>query len=114
MWSHVEVQNLAAPVLDDEKAVEQLERHRRHGEEIKRDDHLAVILEKGTPAVTCVGTAPRASQVPSHRSFRDDQAEFLQFAMDLGGSPVRVLVRQPSDQSTNLFRDLRSTTLGPG
>src|SRR5215472_12673377 len=50
MWSHIEVQNLAPPVLDDEEAVEQLERYRRYSEEIERDDHLAVILEKGKPA----------------------------------------------------------------
>ena len=47
--SHVEVQDLAASVRDDEKAVEQLEGHRRHGEEVERNDPLAVIGEEGQP-----------------------------------------------------------------
>src|SRR5215472_7355748 len=114
MWSHIEVQNLAAPVLNDEEAVEQLERYRRYSEEIERDDHLAVILEKGQPALTRIGTAPHTSQVPTHSSFTDGQAEFLQFAMDFGGSPIRVLVRQAPDQSTNLLTNLGPTTLRPG
>ena len=41
---HVEVQNPAPPVLDHEKTVEQLERHRWHREEIECDDHLTMIL----------------------------------------------------------------------
>ena len=86
MWSHVEVQNLATPVLDDKKAVEQLERYRRHGEEIERGDHLTVILEKGKPTPTRIGMTPRSPQVPSYGSFADHQAEFLQFGMNLGRS----------------------------
>jgi hypothetical protein len=31
-------------VLHDKEAVQQLERQRRHGEEIERDDRLVVIL----------------------------------------------------------------------
>src|SRR5215470_14412705 len=69
MWSHVEVQNPAAAVLDDKKAVEQLERYRRHSEEIERRDHLTVILEKGKPTPTRIGTTPRSPQVPSYGSF---------------------------------------------
>jgi len=49
MSRHVEVQDLAASMRDDEEAVEQLEGHRRHGEEVERNDHLAVVLEKGRP-----------------------------------------------------------------
>ena len=91
------MQNPAAAVLDDKKAVEQLERYRRHSEEIERRDHLTVILEKGKPTPTRIGTTPRSPQVPSYGSFADDQAEFLQFGMNLGRSPVRVLVRQAPD-----------------
>src|ERR1700685_1803461 len=41
---HIEMQNPAPPVLDNEKAVEQLECHRRHREKVERGDHLAMIL----------------------------------------------------------------------
>ena len=40
------MQDLAAPVLDDKEAVQQLERQRRYGEEIEGDDDFPVILEK--------------------------------------------------------------------
>jgi hypothetical protein len=42
--SDVEVQNPAPSMLDYEKAVEQLERHCRHREEVERSDCLTVIL----------------------------------------------------------------------
>src|SRR5215472_8040781 len=114
MGSHVAVQNLAAPVLDHEKAIEHSKRQRRQCEEIECGDHLAMILQKCQPALPRIDTPAHASQLPSHSSFSDDQAEFLQFTMDLRGSPVRVLVRQASDQSPDLLGDLGSTTLRPG
>jgi len=43
----VEMQDPPSPVLNDEEAVEQLERDRRHGEEVERGDRLAVIHEEG-------------------------------------------------------------------
>jgi hypothetical protein len=44
-------------MLDDEKAVQQLERNRRHSEEIEGHDHLAVILKKGKPALARIAAA---------------------------------------------------------
>ena len=99
MASDVEVQDPAASVLDDEEAVEQLEGHRRHGEEVEGDDHLAVILEKGKPALARIAPAPNAPQIAGHGPFRDDEAELLQFAMDLRGAPVRILFGQAPDQT---------------
>ena len=43
----VEMQDLPSPMLDDEEALQQLERHRGHGEEVEGNDHLAMILEEG-------------------------------------------------------------------
>ncbi len=45
------MQNLAAVVLDDEEAVEQLKGHRRHSEEVERHDHFAVIRQEGQPTL---------------------------------------------------------------
>ena len=39
--------------------------------------------------------------------FRDDEAEFLQLAVDLRRSPLRILVRQASDQNANFNGDSR-------
>jgi hypothetical protein len=74
-------------MLDDEEAVEQFECHRRHGEEVERNDHLTVILEKGKPPLPRVATAPHPSQLTSHTLFGNDEAELLKFSVDLGGSP---------------------------
>ena len=96
------------------KAVTQLEGHRRHGEEVERNDHLPVIGEKGQPPLTRIATAPHSSQISSHTPFGDHEAELLKLSVDSGGSPIRALFRQASDQNTNLIGDLRSAAAGPG
>ena len=57
MSSNVEMENPAAPMLDDKEAVQQLERQRRHGEELEGDDDLSVILQKRQPPFTRVVSA---------------------------------------------------------
>jgi hypothetical protein len=73
-----------------------------------------MILQERQPALGRVAATPNASQIPSDAPFRGDEAEFLKFPVDLWGSPVRVLVRQASDQNTNLIGDLRSAATWPG
>ena len=114
MSSDVAVQDPAAAMLNDKKAVQQLERQRRHGEEIERDDCLAVILQECQPSLGSVAASVQASQIARDSPFRDDEAELLQLAVDFGRSPVRVLVRQASDQVTYLLGDLLSATSGAG
>src|SRR5262249_1040225 len=41
------------------------------------------------------------------------EAELLELAVDLGGSPIRILVCEASDQHTNFFGDLRSAAAWP-
>jgi hypothetical protein len=38
-------------MIADKEAVRQLERQRRHGEEIESDDHFSVILQKRRPGL---------------------------------------------------------------
>jgi hypothetical protein len=40
----IEVQNSAAPMLNDEETVQHTERRRRHGEQVEGDDGLAVVV----------------------------------------------------------------------
>ena len=72
----VEMQDLPSPMLDDEEAVQQLERHRGHGEEVEGNDHLAMILEEGQRAFTRPpadgsdgDTEPRFVPTPQNRAF---------------------------------------------
>jgi hypothetical protein len=97
-------------VLDDEEAVQQFECHGWHREEVERRDHLALVLEKGQPAFAMVAPATNSPKIPGHTSFRDDEAELLQFAVDLGGSPVRVFFGQASDQTADFLGDLQPAT----
>lgn len=46
--------------------------------------HLAVILEKRQPPLTRVSTVLDTPQITSNGPFRDDEAEFLEFSVDLG------------------------------
>ena len=51
--------------------------------------------------------APDTPKIPGDGPFRNDKAELLKFSVDLGGSPIRVLFHQTSDEVTNLFGDPR-------
>jgi hypothetical protein len=91
---HVEVQNLPASVLDDEQAIQHLEGHRGDGEEVERSDHLTVIPEEGQPSFAGITAAPNPLQIPGYGSLGDNEAQFLEFSMDLGCSPGRIVFGQ--------------------
>jgi single-strand DNA-binding protein len=72
---------------------DQFERQRRHCEEIEGDDDLPVVLEKRQPRFTWIAPASHATQIPGDSPLRDNKSELQQLAVDLGGSPIRVLSR---------------------
>ncbi len=113
MAGHVAVQNLASCMLDDEETVEQLERNRRHGEKVERDDHFAVILQKGQPPFARI-TAADGSQISSDGSFRNGEAELHKLPVNPRSAPVGVLFRQATDQNSQLVADLRPAAARPG
>src|SRR5215831_7316534 len=96
-------------MLDDEEAIEHLEEHRRHGEEVEGHNHLTVILEKSQPALARIRAAPDPARMASDTSFRDHEAELQKLSMDLRGSPSRVLVRQSAHQAADFCGDLRAS-----
>ena len=55
MRGDVEVQDLAAVVVNDEEAVQQTEGRRWHGEEVQGDDGFPVIPQECQPALNCIG-----------------------------------------------------------
>src|SRR6266511_5183565 len=94
MSSDVQVQDLPASVLDDEEAVEQLERHRRHSEEVERYDCLAMVLKKRQPTLPRIAAAVDTSEIASHTPLGDLEAEFQKLAMNFGRSPTWILFGQ--------------------
>jgi hypothetical protein len=101
------------PCSITKKTVEQSERQRRNGEEVESDDYFAMVLEKCPPPLPCITTPPDSPQIASDSPFRNREAELQQFGMDLGRSPIAILLRQASDQLTNLRGDLRSAAACP-
>jgi hypothetical protein len=105
--SDVAVQDLASSVFDHEEAVQQLECDGGHCEEVERDDHLAMVPEKGEPTLGWITAATNSPEITGHASFGYDEAELLKFSMDLGGTPVWVLFCQAPDQIADFIGDLR-------
>src|SRR5215813_3958341 len=66
---HIEVQDLPASMLDDEETMQQSERHRWYGEEVESNDHLAMILQEGPPALARISAAVDTPQVASEPRF---------------------------------------------
>ena len=106
------MQNLPTPMLDDEEAVKHLERDCRDREEVECDDCLAMILEKGQPALAGITAVSNSAKVTGHAAFGDGEPELLKFSVDLRRSPIWVLSRQALDQDTDLSRYPGSAAAG--
>ena len=52
---HVEMKDPAAPMIDREPDIEQMEADRRHDEEIHPCDHVLVVPQEGDPALVLAG-----------------------------------------------------------
>ena len=101
-------------MFDDEETVEQFEGHRRHGEEVERYDHFAVIRQESPPTLTCIATVVETTQVAGDGSFRDNEPQLPEFAVDLGRTPAGILPRQAADQRTDLSGRFRSAAARSG
>ena len=108
------MQNLASLVLDDEKAIQYSECHRRHREEIESSDYLAVIGEKGEPLLPGIPAPNHTTQISGHGSFRQGKAQLLQFRVNLGSAPVGIVLGQASDQIPDFLRDPGSAAARTG
>jgi hypothetical protein len=114
MTSNVEMQNPASAMLDYEEAIQELECQGGHREQVEGDDHLAVILEEGQPALTGITPTTNSPQVSSHGPFRQLETELLQFSVDLWGTPARILFCHLADEPSNLLANLWPTAARPG
>jgi hypothetical protein len=102
------VQNLPSIVLYNEEAIEELESRRRHGEEVDRSDYLTVIRQECQPLLARIPTSPNASEITADARFRDDEAELLEFTVDLGRAPSLVLLCQAANECTDFSSSFRS------
>lgn len=87
MCGDVEVQYLAATVLDHEKAVEELKRARWHREEVKRGDGFSMVRQERTPSAGRVAAPSNLLQLPGTGAFGNFEPELQKFGVDARRSP---------------------------
>src|SRR5262249_4730992 len=98
-------QQLPTFVAKNKKCEELLKRNRRNHEQINRRNPLHMIAKEGLPSLQW--PIPSWYHVDGNRGLGDRDAEFKQFAVDLGRAPQRVLKTHSSDQHGYLLGDPR-------
>jgi len=108
MLADVEMQDSPTIVANDEKAIEQVETDRRHGEEIHSRDGFSMIAQKSEPALGWLRISRSSFHPARNRPFRDIETEHEKLAMDARRPPGWTLGGHPEDQFPNFSRDLPS------
>jgi hypothetical protein len=107
------MQNAPPIMVDDEKAVEQIEGDRRNSEEVHRSDGFPMIAKEGEPTFGWLGI-PRSSFHPAgDRSLGKIKPEHEKLAMDARRAPIWILNNHSEDQLPSLLRRLFSPNLRP-
>ena len=103
MVGDIEVQNTAAIVADDEKAVEHAEVDRGNSKEIHRGNSFLVVTQKGKPVLARPRILRRTFHPAGNGSFRDIKTEHEKFTVDAGSSPGSVLGHHLENQIANFL-----------
>ena len=106
---HIEVENAASVMGQNEKHVKNLEADRGHGEEIDGDQLLDMIREEGAPSLRRRFMA--AQHVFADAALSDLDAEFEQFAVDAGCTPTGILPAHLADKISDFSRKDESAAL---
>ena len=91
MLSDIALENPPPGMMDDEEAVEQAASKSRHREEVHRRNGFAMIAQECRPAPCRLSVSGSLPHPPQNGSLRDLESEHLQFAMNPGRTPSRVL-----------------------
>ncbi len=98
MSRHIEMKNSPPVVRDDKEAIENAEGECWHGEEVHRCDGFAMIAQKGRPSLCWLRTPGRFPHPAQNASFRNIEAEHLQFAMNARRTPSFILRDHAKDE----------------
>ena len=82
--------------------------------ESRTEWHRCVTFGKLAEFAGTLTATTNAPQVARHTPLCNDKTELLKLSVDLGGSPIPVLLRQSLDQSLNLAADLWPPTAWSG
>jgi len=89
MLGHIEVQQLAAIVFQDDEYEQHFHRDGQYGKEIGRDDLADMVVQKN---FLCLVRRPaEPAQDPRYRTLRDGDAEHFEFAMNSRCASQRIV-----------------------
>src|ERR1700751_3345855 len=103
MAGYVHVHNLPSLVANNKEAVQQLERDCRDSEEIHGGNRVAMIANKGLPALGKFWISGRTAHPAGDRALRYVEAEHEEFAVDARRTPGGIFNGHLKDQVTDLF-----------
>jgi len=103
MPRHVEMQDTPPVMRNNEEAVEDAEGEGRHGEEIHGRNRFTVVGQECRPPLCGFGNSRSLPHPVQHCSFRDPEAEHLQFAINPRRAPGGVLSYHSEDQLPHRF-----------
>ncbi len=110
---HLEVEQLAPAMTDEEDDVEGLEGQGLDHEEVGGPDRLGMVGKEGAPALA--GRSRMATPaIAADGAGADHDAEFEQLTADPLGAPERVLSRHGGDQLPNLGAQSRPAKMAVG
>lgn len=112
MACNFQMQNTPPVMRNYEEAVQHAESQCRHGEEIHRGDRFPMIAQKCHPRFCRLGTSRCSPHPAQHGSFRNIEAEHLQFAVNARSAPGRVLSNHAKDELTQFRADTFSARTG--
>ena len=112
MFGHVEVQDAAPVMRDDEEAVENSERERGHGEKVHRGDGFTMVAEKGRPPLCRLKISRTSLHPAQHSSFRNIKTKHFQLTVNPRGAPSGILCNHAEDDFSQVLADASSTHAG--
>jgi hypothetical protein len=107
VFRHIEMEDPASAMLDDEETIQDSERQSRHREEVHGRNDLALIAKESSPKPAGVQGRKQTPEIAGHGTFGDVQSEFQKLPMNSRSAPAWILLCHPPDESSNLGIDYR-------
>ena len=100
-----DMENRSAGVVDHEEDVEHLKRDCGHCEEIRGRKDFSVVAEERRPSLSAVWWRGSFAKIPTDGPLAYIEPEHLQFAVNPGSTPGRILRREKANKTANLEID---------
>jgi hypothetical protein len=102
MFRDIEMDDLAATMFDDEKAVQDSKGDSWHSKEIHGRDDLTVIVKECGPALAGINRRRQTPEISRDGSFRDLEIEFQKLTVNSWSTLRWILLYHSPNESSNL------------